>query len=162
VRLYPIDYRYRPRHQQFRKYQWIEVGLSAKRSDVRQESREPALDSIRILVPPLSTGEAWRARREIIDLMPHHTFKELENLNETGKVSLGIVRPTRVLGLEVKPDKAEWKPQWQYLFEELRLFNPKPMKPLRKLPYKFTYVFECEDSDEPHRATIKDWELRVL
>lgn len=22
VRLYPIDYRYRPRYQQFRKYQW--------------------------------------------------------------------------------------------------------------------------------------------
>jgi len=28
VRLYPIDYRYRPMSQQFRKYQWIEVELS--------------------------------------------------------------------------------------------------------------------------------------
>ncbi len=27
VRLYPIDYRYRPHNQQFRKYQWFEVGL---------------------------------------------------------------------------------------------------------------------------------------
>ena len=27
VRLYPIDYRYRPRRQQFHKYQWVEVDL---------------------------------------------------------------------------------------------------------------------------------------
>lgn len=162
VRLYPIDYRYRPQNQQFRKYQWIEIGLSTRRPDFRKESRKPDLESIRILGPPISPREAWKERREIIDRMPHHTLNELERLHETEKVSLGIVRPTRVLDLEVKPEKPEWKPQWRYLFEELRLFNPKPMKPLRKLPYKFTYVFECEDSDKPQRATITDWELGVL
>jgi hypothetical protein len=30
VRLYPIDYRYRPKNQQFRKYQWIEIGLASQ------------------------------------------------------------------------------------------------------------------------------------
>ncbi|MBL8817012.1 MAG: hypothetical protein JNL58_13370 [Planctomyces sp.] len=29
VRLYPIDYRYRPADQQFDKYQWIEVELES-------------------------------------------------------------------------------------------------------------------------------------
>ncbi len=28
VRLYPIDLRYLPNHQQFRKYQWLEIGRS--------------------------------------------------------------------------------------------------------------------------------------
>lgn len=28
IRLYPVDYRYREHHQQFKKYQWIEVVLA--------------------------------------------------------------------------------------------------------------------------------------
>jgi hypothetical protein len=27
---------------------------------------------------------------------------------------------------------------------------------------KFSYVFECEDSQRPHNAMIEDWELGVL
>ena len=30
VRLYPLDYRYRPTSQRFKKYQWIEVELSPR------------------------------------------------------------------------------------------------------------------------------------
>jgi hypothetical protein len=57
VRLYPVDYRYRPTHQQFRKYQWIEVVLdeAGHGHDKRRESRRPDLDSIRILGEPLDT-----------------------------------------------------------------------------------------------------------
>lgn len=49
VRLYPIDFRYRPRDQQFEKYQWISVSLSngGTKNDDRKESRKPNLDSIR-------------------------------------------------------------------------------------------------------------------
>jgi hypothetical protein len=68
VRLYPVDYRYRPRQQQFRKYQWIEVELSGRGNgnDNRKESRKPDLHSIRILGAPLDTQDEWRSRREII------------------------------------------------------------------------------------------------
>ena len=40
VRLYPIDFRYRPKGQKFRKYQWIEVLLDPrpKSNDNRKES----------------------------------------------------------------------------------------------------------------------------
>ena len=34
VRLYPIDYRYRPSHQRFRKYQWIELELEPDSLDL--------------------------------------------------------------------------------------------------------------------------------
>ena len=45
IRLYPIDYRYRPGHQKFKKWQWIEVALGERGhgSDQRVESREPDL-----------------------------------------------------------------------------------------------------------------------
>lgn len=101
VRLYPIDYRYRPRHQQFKKYQWVEVGLAPHGSgnDRRKESRKPDLDSIRILGKPLSTANGWHERRTIVDRLPVHTVKALQHLYDTELVSLGVVRPARVLDM---------------------------------------------------------------
>lgn len=163
VRLYPIDYRYRPRHQRFQKYQWIEVGLASrgKGNDNRKESRKPDLDSIKLLGEPLSTKNNWLERRQIIEKIPVHTRKELRELYETDKTSLGIIRPKRVLDLVIEEDEEEWKPQWQELYKQLTLFGP-PQKFLAKIPYKFSYIFECDDDDKPHKAMIEDWELGVL
>lgn len=163
VRLYPIDYRYRPKHQQFRKYQWIEIGLMPHGggNDNRKESRLPDLDSIRILGTPLSTDENWKERRKIIDKLPTHTLNQLQVLYDQDRTSLGVVRPKRVLDLKIETADTEWKPEWQALFEQLKLFG-KPQKPLRKIPFKFSYLFECADSQKPHMAMIEDWELGAL
>jgi hypothetical protein len=163
VRLYPIDYRYRPTHQQFRKYQWISVDLGARGSgnDNRKESRRPVLESIQIEGSPLGTADSWSERRRVIDPMPHLTIGQLRAQYEIDRTSLGIVRPTRVLDLKVERVDDEWKEEWQALFDQLRLFGT-PQKPLQKIPYKFSFVFECEDSERPHTAMIEDWELGVL
>lgn len=163
VRLYPIDYRYRPRNQQFRKYQWIEVDLfpHGAGNDRRKESRKPVLETLHILGEPLSTKNKWRVRRQIIDQMPVYTVKQLRQLNQSEGISLGVVKPMKVLDLKIETEDAEWKPQWQSLFDQLTLFGP-VQKPLRKIPYKFSYVFECSDSNKPHNAKIEDWELGML
>ena len=163
VRLYPIDYRYRPKHQRFQKYHWIDVDLAPKGqgNDNRKESRKPALDTIRICSEVLSTKNKWEQRRAIIDRMPHYTINQLIEHYSTEKMSLGIVKPKRILDLKVTPANPQWKSEWNDLFKQLRLFGP-PQKPLRKLPYKFQYVFECEDSKKPHCIMIEDWELGVL
>lgn len=162
VRLYPVDYRYRPRHQRFRKWQWIEIALAPRGhgTDQRIESREPDLSTLRILGEPLSVRDHWRARRQIVDRLPHHTVGQLESLYRSKRVSLGIVRPKRVLDLKVTPVAREWPAKYQALWSQLRLFGRQ--KPLRKIPYKFQYVFECEDTDTPHRVMNEDWELGVL
>ena len=163
VRLYPVDYRYRPKGQQFHKYQWIEVVLDPQNrsNDNRKESRRPNLDSIRLLGNPLSTKNQWAERRDLIDRAAHHTLNQLKALHATDKVSLGIVRPKRVLDLEIRDADPVWKPEWQNLFNQMALFGP-PQKPLRKIPYSFHYKFECEDDDQPHTAMCEDWELGVL
>lgn len=164
VRLYPVDHRYRPPEQQFRKYQWIEVDLEphGHGNDNRKESRRPKLDSIKILGERLSTKNDWAARRDIIDKLPHFTVNQLKERFDSEKESLGIVRPSRVIDLDVREAKnPDWKPEWQALFQQLTLFGPQ-QKPLRKLPYSFHYVFECEDSEKPHTAMCEDWELGVL
>ena len=163
VRLYPIDYRYRPRDQRFRKYQWIEIELAeqGEANDQRKESRKPVLDSIRLLGEPLDTQNNWEVRRQIIDKLPMHTVNELRALYNQDKTSLGIVRPARVLNLKIEESDPEWKPEWQRVLNQFQLFGLQP-KPLAKIPFKFSYVFECEDSDTPHNAMIEDWELGVL
>jgi hypothetical protein len=164
VRLYPIDYRYRPNNQQFHKYQWVELGLADRGAgnDNRKESRRPDLESIKLLGPPLPAANNWRARREIIDPLPHHTIFQLRDLYESERTSLGIVRPTEVLDLKVESADRDWKPEWQATLSQFNLFSGQP-KHLAKLPYKFSYVFTCEDSgDKVHSAMIEDWELGVL
>ncbi|MBL8148045.1 MAG: hypothetical protein JNL34_16835 [Anaerolineae bacterium] len=163
VRLYPIDYRYRPRDQQFRKYQWISVGLHphGAGNDRRKESRKPELETIRVLGDPLPTSRDWAARRALIDPLPHHSVNELRGLYNADGTSLGIVRPTRILDLKIEDANREWKPEWATLFQQMRLFG-EPQKPLAKLPYKFSYVFECSDSINAHNAMCEDWELGVL
>ncbi len=56
----PVDYRYRPSHQKFKKYQWITVQLGPRGqgNDNRRRSRKPNLDSITIVGEPLSTEES--------------------------------------------------------------------------------------------------------
>jgi len=163
IRLYPIDYRYQPRKNRFRKYQWIEADLEKPKpgKDNRPESNRPNLDTLKIVGEPLPSKDGWRARREIIDALPHRTVNEWKSQWEVDKTSLGIVRPTRVIDLEIRPAKEEWKPEWKALFSQMRLFGPQ-QKPLRKLPFSFHYIFECEDSEKPHRAMCTDWELGVL
>jgi hypothetical protein len=163
VRLYPIDYRYRPCDQQFHKYQWIEVRLDphTKSNDTRKESHRPDLDSIRVLGEPLPTKNGWAERRALIDRLPHYTVNQLRELHESEEVSLGVVRPTRILDLKIEDADREWKPEWQNLFNQMTLFGP-PQKLLRKIPYTFRYIFECEDSEKPHTAMCEDWELGVL
>lgn len=162
VRLYPVDYRYRPEHQKFRKWQWIEVALAPRGygTDQRPESREPDLSTVRVLGEPIPPKDNWRLRRPIIDPLPHRTVSELEALYERQRTSLGIVRPKRVLDLKVTPVARNWPPRYQALWSQLRLFGEQ--KPLRKIPYKFQYVFECDDSDRPYEKMIEDWELGVL
>jgi hypothetical protein len=162
--LYPIDYRYRPKDQQFHKYQWIEVDLSPKGqgNDSRKESRRPDLDSIQILGSRLSPADGWRARREWIDQLKCLTVQQAKEQYLLDKTSLAIVRPSRILDLEIRPTtEPDWKPEWKNLFEQKTLFGP-PMKNLRKLPYSFHYRFECEDDTKPHTAMCEDWELGAL
>ncbi|MCC6976213.1 MAG: hypothetical protein IT322_19565 [Anaerolineae bacterium] len=119
------------------------------------------MDSIQILGEPLSTDHQWAERRAVIDRMPHRTVNQWRTLFEQDQTSLGIVRPARVLDMIIEPAEREWKPEWQNLFDQLKLFG-EPQKPLAKIPYKFSYVFECEDSSKPHTVMCEDWELGVL
>jgi hypothetical protein len=163
VRLHPIDYRYLPPDHQFRKYQWISVALSPRgaSNDMRQESRKPDLESIRLLGPQIGTEHGWRERKQILENTSVYTLNELKRLHETHRTSLGRVRPSRILDLKIEPEEEEWDDKALERWKQIPLFGEPPKK-LRKIPFKFVYVFECEDSSKPHNASLIDWEMGVL
>jgi hypothetical protein len=164
VRLYPIEYRYLSPQKKYRKYQWIELELMPRGGkDLRKESFTPNLDTLQPIGQPLSTAHGWRERRQWVDRLPHRTLKEYQALYDSDKTSLGIVRPKRILDFTIERINPEWSEKQSAILSQLRMFEENfSIKELAKIPYKFSYVFECEDSPKPHHAMCEDWELGVL
>lgn len=162
IRLYPINYRYRPYWQWYKKYQWIEVEAIKHDRDPRKESYRPKVDSIRIVSDPLSTRNRWTEREKYVLAQGSRTMEELWDLQHTDRTSLGIIRPSEINDFIIEPDLEDWGPQQKELFQQLHLFGP-DQKPLEKIPFKFYYVFRCDDPRcNGHKMMIEDWEIGQL
>ena len=160
IRLYPIDYRYRPAHQRYKKYQWVEVDVT-KSKDFRPESYRPDLDSLRVVGQPLSSDDAWAERKKIVLAKPTKTMCELRAAYDQDYTSLGIIKPQRILGVRVKPVDRGWKQSHQGAIAQFSLFAQEK-KPLQKIPYEFSYHFFCDASCNGHTMQITDWEVGAL
>lgn len=163
IRLYPIDYRYREYWQWYKKYQWIELDVIRNEKDPRPESYRPATPDSKIdtLGKSLSTKNNWAERKKYVLARGVRTLCSLQALPQE-ESSLGIIRPREVSDFIIEPTDRDWKPKWKKLFMQQRLFGPK-QKPLEKIPYKFSYVFRCEEpSCNGHKMIIEDWEIGEL
>ena len=113
VRLFPIDFRYRPYWEWYRKYQWIDVHAVKNRHDKRPESFKPLLDKP---IAPLHTIPAksgnWAERAKYVLAKGTQTMCHLRSLPYEER-SLGIVRPHKVTDFVVEPAARRWKPKWE-------------------------------------------------
>lgn len=92
LRLFPVPWRLLASDQRFRKYQWVEVTVT-KASDARPESYKLRQDGIKILSEPLSTGNAWQARKDIVlPLRAHCLCCLMAERNKQGHPTLEPVR----------------------------------------------------------------------
>ncbi len=161
IRLYPIDFRYRPYWQWYNKYQWIEVEIKKNPTDPRPESYHPNCATIR----PRSivgTENKWAKRKEIVLRAGVYSMKRLHDFQATQGTSLGIVKPAEVTDFTIEQYDADWKPEWRRLFLQYKLFG-QAQKPLEKVPYKFSYQFRCNDTRcRGHTMMIEDWEIDQL
>ncbi|MGB6064247.1 MAG: hypothetical protein WBG50_05540 [Desulfomonilaceae bacterium] len=163
VRLYPIDYRALPPEQRFEKYQWIEVKLapSGAANDKRKESRRPDVASIRSVGDKLTSDHGWEQRWQVVDKLPIHTVKELEQLYDSHGVSLGVVKPSQVKDLEIEETDEDWDAKYLEQLKQLHLFGEQRHY-LRKIPYNFTYRYKCDDDSKWRQARLLDWEMGAL
>jgi hypothetical protein len=161
VRLYPVPFRYLDHVKQYRKYQWIELQARRNEHDPRPESYRPDCETIRPVGRPLPAGD-WAQRKQIVLPWLARSLEELSERQRRDGTSLGLIRPKRVRDLVAEPDESEWRPAQRARLAQLNLFGQQP-KPLTKLPFKFSYVFQCADTQcKGHTLMIADWELGAL
>ena len=167
VRLYPINFRDQPFGKQYQKYQWIEVDAEKhKGRDTRKESYRPDCDSLITVGEKIATKPGdWSARGQFVLKNVARSIEELRECQEQDGTSLGIIRPRIVHKMIAEPTEREWKAAFLAELRQARLWDDRKAskEPPRKLPFKFQYVFECDDPRcKGHRMMNEDWELGAL
>jgi hypothetical protein len=174
IRLYPVPFRLVNDDQQFKKWQWVNVRVEKSKKDHRPESYKIFVDTIRCDTSPLSTSDQWRARRlhlDKLEIFQDHAALEIARV-ERG-ITLGIVRPARILGLDIRPTaQPDWTDQERVnllqMQKQVDLFDDSDdvsLRQLRKIPYDFHYRYECEMLDgttAEYRHKVVDWEIGAL
>ena len=173
IRLFPVPFRLIKDDQQFKKWQWISARIRKANDDHRPESHKIYVDTIRCDAKPLPTTGDWRARREALEQVTvHSNFRDLDDERVREGLTLGLLKPTRIVGLEIETaGQPEWsadelkkllqRQQQAGLFDEADAVE---IKTLRKLPHSFYYRYECSDGRETAvcRHKIVDWEIGAL
>ena len=158
VRLYPVPFRYLDYEKQYRKYQWIEVQAEKNPKDPRIESYRPQSETIKVIGKPMDTANGWAERRQVVLPWLSQSVEELT----AGERSVGIIRPAEIRGMQVLPVARDWSPAARAKLSQGKLLGVH-RKMLRKLPYKFQYLFRCDDNHcKGHRLMVADWELGSL
>jgi hypothetical protein len=148
IRLYPVPFRLINDERQFRKWQWITARVERAKKDHRRESHTIFVDTIECDREPLPTSDNWRARRECIQKISAFVdFAELEAARKEQGATLGLVQPSRILGLDIaRADKSDWtdeeKGKLLQLQHQGNLFDEtdaNSITTLKKLPFDFHY-----------------------
>ena len=162
-RLYPIPFRKLPFEKRFKKFDWIEVDTQKNDKEKlrRSESHKINPDSIKIL-RNLGTGQNrdWAERNKILLPLAKKSLEELEELKDSKRITLGLVKPKELIDFTLTPleECRDWEKDLiegtqQTLFGEYK-------SPLDKIPWKFSYVFKCDDPKcNGHSLMCEDWEL---
>lgn len=173
-RLYPVPFRLIEEGQQFKKWQWISARVKKSNDDNRPESHRISVDTIDCDEVPLSTKNNWEERWAWIDQLPAFTnFKDIDGNREKSLVSLALLRPKRIISLEIVPAR---NPDWTEderakllqeqmqggLFDEIE--EKRRVRELKKIPFDFYYRYVCDtpngEIEEKHK--IVDWEIGAL
>lgn len=159
IRLFPIPFRFMGGSQQFNKYQWIEVAAK-KSTDPWKESFEVDIDTLKIVSNPLPTKDAWKARKEKVLLLQAPSLCYLQRTRRQTGDTLGLFKPKTIHKFIIEPDTPDWTPAEREKLLQYSLYDKHPLKPLEKIPYRFSYRFTCSDPHcEGHKLICVDWEL---
>lgn len=164
VRIYPVPFRKLPYAQQYPKYQWVEMDLVKNTSDFRPESYRLKNIGPIVFGEQLDTKSNWEKRKEIVLQNVYTNLTELiaESKEEGKYTSLAVFKPTKVLDFIVEKTEREWNQNQKATLMQGNLFEDKTeFEVVKKLPYKFSYVFE-DCNGKQSTLMNEDWELGAL
>jgi len=172
MRIYPLPFRMLEYDKRYKKYQWIEADVERNLADARVESHKIFnIDTLKTL-DTIGTEHEW-SRRNALVFKSQKVFTNLAELIAVSRaidISLAIFKPSRVLDFIWEEVEREWpKEKLEALkakASQLSLFqSPEEiaheLQIVRKLPYKFSYVFE-DDSGKRSTLMTEDWEVGML
>jgi hypothetical protein len=164
IRLFPMPYRMLKDQQKFSKYQWIEVRIQKARNDARPESFNPDRDSINPLSDVLSSNNEWRERKRYVFPLKSNSLCELKRLRDAnGEPTLGFFKPAKIKRLKIENDNPDWTPKQKQALKQSDLFDVAPREELEKIPFRFSYEFDCADARcSGHEMICTDWEMGEL
>ena len=170
IRIYPIPFRKLEYDKQYRKYDWIEVDLEKNTSDFRLESHKPkSIESTFNIAGHIGTEDNWRQRKNIVLKNVHTNMAELiaQAKDPSKYISLAVFRPKEIFDFKIEKVESEWdKKKLDALkarAQQLKLFQnaENPFEVVKKLPYKFSFIFNSEDGID-RTLMIEDWEIGQL
>lgn len=170
VRLFPVPFRVIADRYRFAKWQWIDAKIEPAGRDRRPESHRIFVDTITKATPPISTRGNWSERGQLLErLRQFADFDMLEAERIRDGTSLGLLRPARIIDLEITPTAtADWtrdeRDKLLALQRQGGLFDStdrSAIPTLRKLPFDCHYRYECR-AGQVHRHKIVDWEVGAL
>jgi hypothetical protein len=170
IRIYPIQFRKKSYSEQYKKYDWIELDLVKNKRDFRPESYRPySFDDEIEIVGNIDTKNNWRERKNIVLKKVYKNLTELitEAHDKKIRTSLATFKPSGILDFTVKEVKREWdKAKIAKLEAEQKQGNlfiqpENPFEVVKKLPYKFSYVFK-DSTGLQSELMIEDWEIGQL
>lgn len=166
VRLYPIPYRKLSYANQYRKYEWIEIEVKKNKKDFRKESYSPI--SIDNPIEPfgfIGTENNWERRKIVVFNSKKYTnlkFLIGEAYDEESRTSLALFKPHSIDDFVYEPDEPDWDKGILECLSQGNLFeNSSNFQVVRKLPFKFYYVFR-DDEGQTSRLMVEDWEIGAL
>ena len=167
-RIYPIPFRNLPELEKYKKYQWIDVKIQKNTSDPRTESFKLKEQHIETL-QNIDTKNNWQKRKDIL-FKNTKVYDDLEKIIDKAhndEISLCIFKPKKILDFKVEKTEREWSKEilqqierenkQEILFPEFK----KEIKLVKKLPYKFFYLFE-DIKGKKSKLMIEDWEIGQL
>jgi len=159
IRLHPVNFRSLEEANQFPRYSRIRVQVNKSTRDTRPESHHLDIDSIEQLgVVP--TTNAWQERRSVIEPMLSRSVEELANQLDANGTSLGVIRPKEITRFRMEKTNPRWSPEELGKLDQQELFSPRQVPRLEKIPFRFIYEFNCDDSRcHGHKMQVFDWEV---
>lgn len=160
IRLFPVPYRFLQHDQRFTKYQWVEVDTLKAPRDVRPESFNLNVETLKTF-ETISTADGWRARKDILKPLMRPSMCAIQNeRDQNGHPTLGLFKPEKITRLILEPDAADWTAEQLVALRQTDLFHKAPKDQLEKIPYNFKYQYRCSDQNcTGHTMTCFDWEM---
>jgi hypothetical protein len=167
VRIYPVPFRKKTYNEQYKKYDWIELDLVKNTSDFRPESYRPhSHDSEIKIIGHIDTKNNWAERKSIALGKVYYNLSELiaEAKNKNIRTSLAVFKPTSIKDFKIEAVDRNWDKDKLAKLQQMNLFqtaSDDKFEVVRKLPYKFSYVFTDNQGTESN-PMIEDWEIGQL